>query len=118
MVPLHGLPTPIVDVRLQFSRNHRRNTLLQPDTSIQCIVSLLIQKKLSATPKSRIRLPVSVKVRRGIEATVPMMKVKHAAFTDIEEESRIDAASVYRIRSLPYDERLEEKENLTYFCIC
>ena len=30
----HGLPTAIIDIRLQFPRNHGRNTLLQPHISI------------------------------------------------------------------------------------
>ena len=90
----HSLPTSIVDIRLQFSCNHGWNTLLQPDISIQCIISLLIEEQLSATPEPGIWLTVSIKVRRRVEAAVSVVKVKYAAFSDVEEEPRIDAASV------------------------
>ena len=94
LVASHSLPTPIVDICLQFPRNHGRNALLQPDISIQCIVSLLIQEELPATPKPGIWLTVSVKIRCRIEATVLVVKVKHAALSNIEEEPCVDAAPV------------------------
>lgn len=94
LVASHGLPTPVVDVRLQFPCNHSRNSLLQPDIPIQCIVSLLVEEELPTTPQPSIWLAISVKVRRRIEATVSVVKVKHATFSDIEEEPGVDAAPV------------------------
>lgn len=111
MLLSHRLPTPIVDIRLQFSRNHGRNTLLHPDISIQCIVSFLVEEKLPASSKASIWLTVSVKIWRRIEATVPVVKVKHAAFPDIEEEPRIHSAPVQRLRILSHVEIQRGRDN-------
>lgn len=94
LVASHGLPTAIIDVRLQFSGNHGWDTLLQPDISVQSVVSLLVEEELPATSKSRIGLPIPIEVRRRIETTVSVVEVKYAALADIEEEPCIDATPV------------------------
>ena len=109
MLASHGLPTPVVDIRLQFSCNHGRDTLLQPDIPIQSIISFVVEKELPATPQSGIGFPISVEIRREIEAAIPVVKVKYAALPNIEEEPCIDATPVKCVRLLLHTGRLGEK---------
>ena len=97
----HSLPSTIVDIRLQFPRNRSRGSLLQPNIPVQCIVPLLIKEKLSPSSKSRVRLAVFVQIGRRVEAAVLVVQVEHAAFADVEEETCVDAASVYSLMFVP-----------------
>ena len=90
---LHSLPPTIIDIRLQFPRNHGRYALPQPHVPVKRIISLLIQKKLSSSSQSSVRLAKFVEIWCWIEAAVLVMEVEDAAFADVEEEPGVDSAS-------------------------
>lgn len=69
--------------------------MLQPHSPQQSIVPLLVENELPVTAEPGVHLAVLVEVRRVVPAAVLVVEVEDHALTDVDEEARVDAASIF-----------------------
>ena len=88
----NGLPTAVVDVRLQLSTDVAGHPVTEPCGAHHGIVSPLIQEELSPVTQSYVYLAVLVDVGRVAEtATVPV-QVENSALPNVDKDAYVAVA--------------------------
>lgn len=94
MSTLDSLPPSIINLRLQLPTNRRRDAVRQPHVAQQLVVPLLVENQLPIAAQARVDFAMAVEIRRIMPRAVVVVQVEHGAFTDVDEEADVFAASV------------------------
>jgi hypothetical protein len=68
--------------------------MLQPHIPQQCIIAFLVKNELPIASQTRINLSMLVKIRSVVPTAVSIVQVEDHAFTDVDEETCVFAASI------------------------
>lgn len=90
------LPSTRVNIRLQLPANESLDPMSKPHLPHQLVIPLLIQEQLMVPPQRRIRLAMTIKVRRVRKAAAHwLVQEEHHALADVDEDADSPAAFLH-----------------------